>query len=111
MKGKTARKDGGVVDKDPAPSETYAGKGSNVEKEAKERKAGGRIARKAGGHIHHEKMENMKHAHHVGMVHGEAKHHAGRKPRKSGGSCESNLFSAAAKGERPKGHSTEKDMG
>ena len=32
------REEGGVVDKDDAPSDVYAGKGSNVEKEAEELK-------------------------------------------------------------------------
>ena len=95
MKGRIARKDGGptkgVVEKDEAPSVVYAGKGSNVEKEAKERKAGGRIARKGGG-----------------PVGGSAPAaNAGRAPRKSGGG----LFSAAAKGTKPAGHMTMKDMG
>ena len=104
------REEGGVVDKDDAPSDVYAGKGSNVEKEAEERKKGGRVARKTGGVVHREKMEHLKHAHHVAMVHGEAsKQHAGRKPRKAGGACESHLFSAAAKGEKPAGHSMMKD--
>jgi hypothetical protein len=94
MKGRLARKDGGptkgVVDKDEAPSVVYAGKGSNVEKEAKERKAGGRLARKGGG-----------------PVHGSGTMNAGRSMRKAGGG----LFSAAAKGMKPAGHKTEKDMG
>ena len=33
----------------------------------------------------------------------EAMHHAGRKARKSGGSCESSPFSSARKGTDPKG--------
>ena len=82
------REEGGVVDKDDAPSDVYAGKGSNVEKEAKERKAGGRIARKGGGP--------------VGGA--PAAPNAGRTPRKSGGG----LFSAAAKGTKPAGHMTMK---
>ncbi len=92
MKGRLARKDGGpakgVMDDDAAPSVVYAGKGSNVEKEAKERKAGGRIARKGGGP--------------VGGAPAAA--NAGRTPRKSGGG----LFSAAAKGTKPAGHMTMK---
>lgn len=61
---------------------------SNIDDEAEERKHGGKVrkARKHGGHVHHEKMHELKHAKHIGHVHGEhAHHHAGRKPRKSGG--------------------------
>lgn len=74
------RNTGGVVVKDEPPTETYAGKGSHVEAEAKERKRGGKL---------------------MGKVHGEgAKHHAGRKPRKSGGRTGSNMnpLSSAAAG-------------
>lgn len=44
---------GGVIDKDPAPSEVYAGKGSNVEKEADEKASGGKVHKrmKSGGHV------------------------------------------------------------
>lgn len=42
------RAEGGVVDKDPSPSEVYAGKGSNVVKEAEERKDGGRVKKDMG---------------------------------------------------------------
>lgn len=85
------RKSGGKLvgefDKDPSPTETYAGKGSNVEKEAKERKRGGKL---------------------MGKVDGEhAKHHAGRKPRKSGGRTGSNMnpLSSAHAGSPPTGRS------
>lgn len=106
-----------------------------IDGEAEERKKGGRVRRKhggevhhssckcekcmggkvekraRGGHVHHEKMEHMKHAKHVGHVEGEhAKHHAGRKPRKSGGSATSNPFSSARHGEAPKGHKVEMNM-
>jgi hypothetical protein len=65
---------------------------SKIASEAEEKKHGGRAKRKHG----------MK-------VHGEhAKHHAGRKPRKSGGSCDSgNPFSSARKGTPPKGRGIE----
>ena len=47
----------------------------------------------------------------IGMVHGEmARHHAGRKPRKSGGSADSMPFSSARKGEAPKGRSLDMEM-
>lgn len=69
-----------------------------IDREANEKKRGGRTKRKSGGMVHHEKMENMKHAKHIGKVHGEeAKHHAGRKPRKDGGrtGADSHPFSSA----------------
>ena len=50
MKGKK-RASGGVVDKDESPKEVYAGAGSNVVKEADERKDGGRVKRKEGGKV------------------------------------------------------------
>lgn len=57
---------------------------NNIQKEADERKHGGRAKRKHGG-------KTM-----VGKVEGEhTKMHAGRKPRKSGGSNFSPLSSAA----------------
>lgn len=46
MKGKKCRAGGGVVVKDEAPKEVYAGAGSNVVKEAEERKRGGPVRRK-----------------------------------------------------------------
>ena len=67
---------------------------------------GGRAKRKRGGHVHHERMEELAHAHHVGPVRGEhAKSHAGRKPRKEGGRTGSDThpFSSARKGEHPAG--------
>lgn len=66
------------------------------EAEAMHAKRGGRAKRKAG----------MKH---VGAVHGEhVAHHAGRKPRKSGGGVEANPFSHAEKGTAPGKHHVEK---
>lgn len=62
---------------------------SNVTKEAEEKKRGGRAKK------------------HVGKVHGShAKHHAGRKARKSGGRTGSNMnpLSSAHAGTKPKGH-------
>lgn len=47
MKGKK-RASGGVVDKDASPKEVYAGAGSNVVKEADERKDGGRVKKEGG---------------------------------------------------------------
>lgn len=53
MKGKKAhRAGGGVVDKDDAPREVYAGAGSNVVKEADERKKGGPVKAKKSVNMH-----------------------------------------------------------
>ena len=96
---RAAHRTGGVVVKDKAPKEVYAGAGSHVVKEAEEHKHGGRAKRKHGGHVKH-----------VGHIHGEhAGHHAGRKPRKSGGRAGSNMnpLSSAHKGVAPKGHNVE----
>lgn len=76
---------------DKAPSDVYAGAGSNVVKEAKEKKAGGRAKRKHGGMA----------------VHGAAaKGRADRPKRKSGGRSGSNMnpLSSAAAGTEPSGH-------
>lgn len=73
--------------KDESPSDVYAGANSKVAKEARERKRGGKA---------------------VGKVHGAAaKHHAGRKPRKSGGKVGSDTrpLTSAHKGVAPSGHS------
>ena len=78
MKGKTQK---GVKVSDKAPSDFYAGGGSNVAKEAKNKaegfKKGGKVKKHAG------KVEGVMSA-----------AHAGSKPRKSGGS----VMSSAAKG-------------
>lgn len=90
----------------------YAGREGKVPSEAEEHKRGGKAKRhhrKHGGHIkvHHESGEHMKHAKHLGHVHGHMKHHAGRAPRKSGGKAGSNFspLSSAHGGEKPRGHS------
>lgn len=79
-------------EKDTAPSEAYAGGGSNAAKELKERKRGGRAQRKFGGKISG----------------APAPANAGRKPRKSGGrsGSDSNPFSSAKSGTPARGHST-----
>ena len=59
----------GVKAKDGSPSEAYAGKGSNVVREAEERKHGGKVKRKHGGKVHGE----------------EAKERLDRPGRKTGG--------------------------
>ena len=66
---------------------------SKVNDEAEERKHGGRAKKK-----------------HVGKMHGEAaKHHAGRKPRKSGGraTSDANPFTSARHGTPAKGRKLE----
>jgi hypothetical protein len=79
---------------DKAPHEVYAGAGSNVVKEAEEHKHGGRAKRKTHKHVGH------VHGHHT-------MHHAGRKPRKSGGKvgADTHPLSSAHKGTPAKGHS------
>jgi len=107
-----------VHDKDP--TEVYAGKGSHVVREADERKHGGRTKKHHAHHAHHEHHEHHEHAHHmhpakkhkkhVGHAEGEdMKHHAGRKPRKSGGRTGSNMnpLSSAHHGTAPKGRHLE----
>ena len=82
---------------------------SNVAKEATAKKRGGRTMRKHGGHVHHEHGEDMKHAKHLGSIHGEhGGHHAGRKPRKSGGRLGGNEWASAQHGTLPKGRKVEK---
>jgi len=84
--------------------------GGKPEHEAEEMHAarGGKAKRKHGGHVVHHHSGHVKH---VGAIHGEhAKHHAGRKARKSGGSVEANPFSSARKGSGPKGHKMEMEM-
>lgn len=77
MKGKVQK---GVKANNAAPTDVYAGANSNVAKEAKSKAEGFKRGGKA-------KM--------MDKIHGAAaKAHAGRKPRKSGGS----VMSSAAKG-------------
>ena len=76
---------------DKSPSDVYAGAGSNVVKEAKEKKSGGRAKRKHGGMA----------------VHGAAaKKRADRMARMSGGRAGSdkNPLSSVAKGKEPATH-------
>ena len=124
MKGRKERSTGGRDDaaedvKDKPEARTNAKK---IDAEAEERKKGGkaehgkdckckecrggRVERKRGGHVHHENMELLKHAKHLGPIHGKSsKHHAGRKPRASGGKAgsDSHPFSSARRGENPAG--------
>ena len=84
MKARHKKAAGGSTDpighkvKDESPKEVYADEGSNVVKEARERKKGGKVMGKAA----------MK--------------RADRKPRKSGGSCTSNPFSEAKNTSSPR---------
>lgn len=87
MKGRIARKTGGVVAKDAAPSDVYAGKDSEVVKAARKRKHGGKAEHKVEGE--------------------KAKMHAGRKPRKSGGRLAGTEWAAAQHGTAPKGRKLE----
>lgn len=88
MKGRKHREAGGVNEAaEDLKTKPMRYNQSRVEDEAEERKRGGRTKRKHGG-----KAEGKM-----------TMHHAGRKPRKSGGSCESSPFSSARSGETPKG--------
>jgi hypothetical protein len=89
MKGRVGRKEGGETvgvneaEKDIRDKPDDRTAEDRVGKEAEELKKGGRAKKKGGGKVH------------VGKVEGEkAKMHAGRKPRKSGGSNFSPLSSA-----------------
>ena len=81
---KKMKNTGGVVVKDAAPTEVYAGANSNVVKEAKARKRGGKTIGKMSGD--------------------KAPKRSDRMARKSGGSCVDNPMSSAASGTPPKGH-------
>ena len=110
MKGRKHRETGGVneaaEDLKSKPEEYNHGRPKG---EAEERKHGGRTKRKHGDEAEacedgEEKKMPRKKRKHGGMAEGkEAMHHAGRKARKSGGSCEESPFSSARKGEYPKG--------
>lgn len=92
MKGRTSKKAespmSGVDDasKDLSMKPERRNNADKIFGDAEERKHGGRTKRRAGHKMeHHEKKEG-------GKVHGEhEKHHAGRKPRKSGGRTGSNM--------------------
>lgn len=80
------RASGGVTEKEASPSDVYEGGSSNVAKESRERKRGGKAVKMHGA---------------------AAKHHAGRKPRKSGGKvgADTHPMSSAANGTPAKGRS------
>jgi hypothetical protein len=93
---RAAHKKGGMVESpmegdwahDEAPHDVYEGANSEVVKEAKKRKHGGKAK------------------HHLGHVEGHKAHHrADRKPRKAGGrASDMNPLSSAHKGMEPKAH-------
>jgi hypothetical protein len=99
MKGRKHRAAGGVVDRDESPKEVYSGSGSNVVKEAEERKRGGRVK---------DKPKEM------GKIEGKmSKMRLDRPGRKMGGrvGADKSPLSSAAGGENPsdQGHSEECD--
>jgi len=81
----------------------YAGGQSEVAKEAKSKSEGFKRGGKAKHHAMHEEHEmHKKHVgkakKHVGKIEGEhSKHHAGRKPRMSGGKVLSSAASGTAR--------------
>jgi hypothetical protein len=87
------RKTGGRADEgddlaEPDAEETYAGKGSNVEKEAhgEVRKKGGKVCKKAGGKAEERKRGGKAEKKHLGHMEGEAKRERLDRPkRKQGG--------------------------
>ena len=94
--GRTKRKHGGHVKHE----------GHGPEHEA----TGGRAKRRHGGHVKHVHMGHVKH---VGAIHGhEGAHHAGRKPRKSGGraTSDANPFTSARHGTPAKGRDLDMEM-
>lgn len=91
--------DDAMADLHDKPEARTNAKEIDSEDEAMHAKRGGRAKRKHGGHLKH-----------VGAVHGEhVKHHAGRKPRKSGGGVEASPFSHAEKGTPPSKHHVERE--
>lgn len=87
MKGRSKHNTGGVAAKNEAPKVIYAGEGSETAKAAVKRKRGGKTMHKAEGE--------------------DAKMHAGRKPRKSGGRLAGNDWASAQRGTAPKGRKLE----
>ena len=94
MRGRKHKASGGVNEaaEDAKMKNMHYTYESNVNKEAEKRKSGGRTKHKHGGHAHEMHVEGHK-----------AKHHAGRKPRKSGGRLAGNDWSAAQTSTPPKG--------
>jgi hypothetical protein len=99
MKGRKHREAGGENEAaEDLKSKPERYNESRVEGESEERKSGGRTKarrkRKHGGEAEGDK----------------AMHHAGRKARKSGGSCDSSPFSSARSGTFPKGRKMDGDV-
>ncbi len=120
MKGRKHRATGGVNEaKEDLMDKPERRVNSKINDEAEERKRGGKVGKHEGMGPEHEATcshggmpkRRKRGGRMVGEVHGEmAKHHAGRKPRKSGGSADSMPFSSARKGEVPKGRSVDMEM-
>lgn len=97
MKGRKHRNTGGTDDaekdvKDAPPDRSSP---NNIQKEAEEKKHGGRAKKAHGGKM-------------IGKVHGEkSMHHAGRKPRKAGGRAgsDSSPLTSSHSGKQPAGRS------
>jgi hypothetical protein len=101
MKGRKGKANGGEMDSPKEGTKEYEQDlksknmrytyQSKVNDEAEERRSGGRAKKK-----------------HVGKVHGDSKHHAGRKARYTGGRAGSDKspLSSAHAGTSPKGHKT-----
>lgn len=121
MKGHHKKATGGAASGDPPEGEklyeadakdkpTRRNNAPKIEGAAEEMKHGGhakRKKRKHGGKVkHHEKMGEMKHAHHIGKVHGhKGGGHKGKMARggtKSGSNF--NPLSSAHAGTAPMGH-------
>jgi len=96
MKGRKYRADGGVnsAAKDLSDKPDRRNNADRIFNAAEERKNGGRTKRNYGGMAEG----------------GDAKMHAGRKARKSGGSCESSPFSSARAGTPAKGRKADGNM-
>jgi len=101
MKGRKHKGTGGANEAEDDLKDTPAERTPTAkpEKEAEEKKRGGRAKKARGGGT----------AQKEGVISGpQPPAHAGRKPRKAGGrtGSESNPFTGANKGTPPKGHST-----
>jgi hypothetical protein len=114
MKGHKGRKHkatGGADEADEDLRETPSERTptANLEKEAEEKKRGGRAKKARGGRLHHARgghhgghHDGFGPEHHTELKVGgkAAHHHAGRKPRKAGGrtGSEANPFTSARSG-------------
>lgn len=107
VKDKPEMRVNATKEKAEAQERKAGGRAEGHDKDCKcERCMGGRAKRKRGGIVHHENMDHMKHAKHLGPVRGEvARPRGDRKPRASGGKTgsDSHPFSSARSGENPAG--------